>query len=189
MLRIAAKPSRMSGTVGDRLTQPHPSGRLDDGVPFVRQRGERDLVVVRQHRDLAMRRRGVALEQQVFQRALQAGHLLGQSLPAVLLRRALRLGHVIEQVHRAQDRGEAQQDERDRELEGCGDAHGYWCAPTLAASGIGRCAAPRGGAMRALGRPGGACILSTHRMTPRRMDIDGTGRGSPWRHWRRSPRK
>ena len=99
---------------GDRLSQPRPSGRLDDDVPIVRQRGERDLVVVRQHRDLAMRRRGVALEQQVLQRALQAGHLLGQSLAAALLRRAFGLRHVIEQVHRAQDRGEAQQDERDR---------------------------------------------------------------------------
>ena len=58
----------------------------------------------------------VALEQQVLERALQARHLLRQALAAVLLRRALGLRHVIEQVDRAQHRGEAEQDQRDREL-------------------------------------------------------------------------
>ena len=49
-------------------------------------------MVVREHRDLVLRSRQVALEQQIFQRALQAGHLLRQPLAAVLLRRALGLG-------------------------------------------------------------------------------------------------
>ena len=88
-------------------SQPGTPRRLDDRVPVIRQRGESDFVVVRQHRDLVLRRRQIALEQQVLQGALQARHLLGQPLAAVFLRRALGLRHVIEQVHRAERRGEA----------------------------------------------------------------------------------
>ena len=119
---------------GDLLSHPGASRRLDDGVPVIRQRGERDFVVVRQHRDLVLRRREIALEQQIFERALQAGHLLGQPLAAVFLRRALGLRHVIEQVHGAQYRGEAQQDERDRELERRRNAHGHRVARARSAA-------------------------------------------------------
>ena len=89
---------------GDLPPHPGATRRLDDGVAVIRQRGEREFVVVRQHRDLVLRRRQVALEQQILQRALQPRHLLREPLAAVLLRRALGLRHVIEQVHRAQYR-------------------------------------------------------------------------------------
>jgi hypothetical protein len=78
--------------VRDLPSHPGTSRRVDDGVPVIGQRGDKDIVVVRQHRDLVLRRRRIALEHEILQRALQAGHLLRQPFAAVFLRRAFGLG-------------------------------------------------------------------------------------------------
>ena len=62
--------------VGDLLPEPRAPRRGDDHLAVVGQRGEDDVVVVREHRDLVLRNRQVALQQQVLERALQARHLL-----------------------------------------------------------------------------------------------------------------
>jgi len=75
------------------------------------------LVVLPWHGNLVLRRCAVAFEQQILERALQARHVLRQALAAVLLRLVLGLRHVVQQVHRAQRRGEADDDQRDGDLE------------------------------------------------------------------------
>ena len=67
----------------------------------------------------------VAFEQQVFERALQARHLLRQSLAAVLLLRAFGARHVIQEVDRGKRRRESQQDEGNRDFERSGNAPGH----------------------------------------------------------------
>ena len=73
--------------------------------------------VVRQHLDFVLCDGYLTLEQQILEGALQPGHLLGQSLAAIVLRRTLGLGHVVQQIHRAQRRGKNQQYQRYRDLE------------------------------------------------------------------------
>ncbi len=116
--------------VGDLLVEPRAPRRGDDDATLVGERGEHDVVVVREHRDLVLGGDEIALEQQVLQRALQARHLLRHALASVVLGRALGLRDVIEQVDRAQYRGEPQQHERDRELERHRHAQGHRGRPT-----------------------------------------------------------
>src|SRR5262252_2445635 len=93
----------------------------------IRQGDDDVIMVVRQHSDLVLRSRLIALEQQILQGALQARHFLRQALATLVLRRALGPGHVIKQVDGAERRGKAQQDERDRNLERRRDAEAH-CA-------------------------------------------------------------
>ena len=102
--------------VGDRPAEPSASRCGDHDVLVVGQRSENHIVIVGLYGDLALRGRHIALEQQIFEGALQARHLLTQPLAAVFLRSALGLRHVIEKIHGRERRGEDQQDQRHREL-------------------------------------------------------------------------
>jgi hypothetical protein len=144
--------------VGELASEPRTARRGDDGVVVVGQRGERDVVVVREHGDLVLRGREVALQQQVFERALQPRHLLREPLAAILLRPALRLRNVVEQVHRAQHGGEREQDQRDRELERRLDAEGHQGRPAAVTSGVRRAAQAR-----ARFRCRGSCAAASRR--------------------------
>ncbi len=118
--------------IRDFLAEPGAPRRSDDDVPVVGQRSENDIMVVRQHRDLVLCSRQIALEQQVFQCALQARHFLRQPFAVVFLRLTLGLRHVIDEVHRTEYCGKAEQNERNRDFERHGNAQDHW-APTLAA--------------------------------------------------------
>ena len=103
--------------VGDRASEPGAARRRNDRVAVVRQRGERHVVVVREHGDLALGRGRITLEQQVFERALQPRHLLREALAAILLGHALGLRNVVQQIDGAERRCESQQQQRQRDLQ------------------------------------------------------------------------
>ncbi len=123
--------------VRDRASDQRAPCRGDHYVAVVGHRREPDVVVMREHGNLALRRRAVALQQQIFERALQPRHLLSQPLASVFLGHPLGLRDVVEQVHRGQRRGETQQQQRDRELERNrqGQAHAHHPAARLLPGG------------------------------------------------------
>ncbi len=146
--------------LGRLAPEPRTSCRGDHLVAIVRQRGEREIVVVREHRDLVLRAGEIALEEQILECALQARHLLREPLAAVLLRRALGLRHVIDQVDGAQRRGESQQNERDRELERGRHADGHWTLPGDG-PGVLTSACPRAAPARARSRSRSRCAAAS----------------------------
>ena len=155
--------------VRDLPAHPCPTRRGDDDVPLIGQRSEGDVVVMRQHRDLVLRGIQIALEHQILHRALEARHLLGQAFTAILLRRALGLRHVIEEIHRAERGGKAQQDKRNRELERGRDAQVHF---NSSASGP-------GARTPSMSSPGRSNLASTIKARSRRPVTDNSGVAPP----------
>jgi len=92
--------------------EPGAPRRGDDRLRFVGESGDQNFVVVCEDFDLVLCDCDVALEQQIFQGALQARQLLHKALAAVFLGCMLGLGNVIEQIDCAERRRENQQYER-----------------------------------------------------------------------------
>ena len=146
--RLANRPRRLVQVelrrhLGDRLSEPRALGARHHGAAIVGERGENDVVVVREHRDLVLRGVDVALEQQVLERALQARHLLREALAAVFLRLVLGPRNVVEQVDRAERRGEGDQDQRDGQFQRRGDANVHGIGIFASGCGASTCSMSR----------------------------------------------
>src|SRR6185503_4222970 len=100
-----------------RAPQPGSAGGCYDDMLVIGQRNHGVVAIGGQNRHLPPGTFDIALEQQIFQRALQPRELLKQALPMIFLHRPLRLRHLVNQVERAQRNGATEQDQRNREPE------------------------------------------------------------------------
>jgi len=100
-----------------RLAEKGATRRRHHQTGVVEEQGKGAFGIGAEHRDLAPRAFEVALERQVLDAALEAREVLKQALARPLESAALGARDVVEDIHRAQDRGEGEEQERDRTLE------------------------------------------------------------------------